>query len=692
MLRWDHDLVENLYGRDGDIDDITAWANSGERSASIRLVTGPGGAGKSALAAAAASELRKQGWNAGFIPRGFTCRFDGHGSGLFLILDYPEERADLTQVLFRQLAEIDNSEFPIRLLLLSRRDHSAWQADADVLGGRFGLHEISNLTPLSVEDGMRLVNEAATRFADATGLPVPHLGGAEAWLANSPTNSLPLFAAAAAIHAVLEPDAAFDLSQRQLLRDLARRERVRVRGISAALGLSAGGLEYLLALAVLGDGLGENAIRNLQGADAFGPPTADCVGMLSQTPWWAAGRLQPLQPDRLGAAFMELVLFPEEFPDGRAELPDWLFFALADRTSNLGTRLSRIIFDVSAQSHLRPGRHPLDTCLREMLSRKRAHCKIFEPVAMQEATPWSADFAAHIAEYLAEESDDRFYVAGVLNNASAFYTLAGNLAKSVAASETAVTICSELVLERSEITPFYAVLLTNHASHLIQIGRAAEALEALELAVTVLRRLASKTPDIFREELALALNKLANCLSALERPADALAACREAAAINEDLRNNQTFPYLERVASQSTFEARYLAQLGQMQEALEACERALDIYRELDRSRPDAFRHLLALSLAARGRALVRLGRMDEGVACLADALETLTPTALALPHAFGDTAFGLLGEYTSACAMAGVRQRESTTLPITQGLIDAGIIELVRKDGDNEIEAPQAD
>jgi len=60
------------------------------------LLSGDGGAGKTRLAAEAASRLSADGWAAGFVPNDFRERpFQlPTDKGLFLVLDYPEERPE----------------------------------------------------------------------------------------------------------------------------------------------------------------------------------------------------------------------------------------------------------------------------------------------------------------------------------------------------------------------------------------------------------------------------------------------------------------------------------------------------------------------------------------------------------------------------------------------------------------------
>jgi hypothetical protein len=75
-LRWDYGLVDRLYGRQEDLRAIILWAEGGANTATARLVTGEGGSGKTRLAAEAATQLRKKGWTAGFLPRNGSCLFD----------------------------------------------------------------------------------------------------------------------------------------------------------------------------------------------------------------------------------------------------------------------------------------------------------------------------------------------------------------------------------------------------------------------------------------------------------------------------------------------------------------------------------------------------------------------------------------------------------------------------------------
>ncbi|KJV09345.1 hypothetical protein VZ95_12160 [Elstera litoralis] len=142
---------------------------------------------------------------------------------------------------------------------------------------------------------------------------------------------MPLYAAAAAVQAVLDPAKAFGQTGAEVLTSLVLREFDRVRPASEAIGLGKEGLIALLALGVLADGLTQDQIGDLIDLGVGAAVKADYFERLAESPWWQQGRLLRLEPDALAAAFLNRALFPTKLPQGRKELPDWLYAAL--RTS-----------------------------------------------------------------------------------------------------------------------------------------------------------------------------------------------------------------------------------------------------------------------------------------------------------------------------------------------------------------------
>ena len=209
----------------GDLEKILAWCRGGSNTPTARLITGVGGVGKTRLAATAAEMLRLEGWSAGFLPASSDLVNMNFGSkGLFLILDHPEEQPERTRAVLGTLAELTTAPYPLRVVFLSRRSFAQWEPEALALKGRFGRQEVAALGPLSVEQGVALIGEAAGNFAALVERPAPDLRGARAWLERSPTHRLPRYATAAAVHSVLSPDEVFGemfgLSGAELVRQL----------------------------------------------------------------------------------------------------------------------------------------------------------------------------------------------------------------------------------------------------------------------------------------------------------------------------------------------------------------------------------------------------------------------------------------------------------------------------------------
>jgi tetratricopeptide (TPR) repeat protein len=667
-LRWDYGLVETLFGRDDDLRAISDWAKSGTNTATVRLVTGDGGVGKTRLAAAAAAALRDEGWTAGFLPRSEQMLFDVGDRGLFLILDYPEEQMERTRALFAKLAEMRSAPYPIRLLLLSRRPFAAWEREADVLEGRFGRQAIAAPGSLSVEDSLALIGEAVERFARTAGLQEPSLSDAAEWLARSPVHTLPLFATAAALHAVLAPQEAFGLGHGALIRDLARRERRRVHRVSQALGLGEEGLERLLALGVLADGLSETDIKALSEAGAVDAATSDVVGALSGSPWWSNGCLIQLQPDKPAAAFVDIALFPSAFPNGRDELPDWLFIALQARAETFGDRISRILHDLTAVDRAEPGEHPLDRCLIAMLRHDRSRTAVFSPIAYQEVTHWAASFAAEVAMTLADRTEEPEARAVLRHNGAAYLSAVGRREEALVAAQEAVALRRTLATDRPDaFTPDLAGSLNNLANMLANLGRWEEALAAAQEAADLYRTLATDRPDAFTPDLAKSLNNLANVLSDLGRREEALATAQEAADLYRTLATDRPDAFTHNLAGSLTNLANTLSDLGRREEALAAAQEAADLDRTLATDRPDAFTPDLAMSLNNLAAVLSDLGRSEEALVAAQEAVTLLRPYFLRQPAAFASWMKMIVEVYLRECEANQMNPDQALLEPIAK-------------------------
>ncbi len=638
LLRWDYHLVETLYGRDDDLRSILAWAESGSKAPNARLIAGEGGAGKTRLAAHAAQILRDRGWTAGFLPRHRNeFNFAVRDKGLFLILDYPEEQPDRTAAILKDLADRKSAPYPLRVLFLSRRSFAAWEGETTMLQGRFGRQEIAAPAPLSIEDGARLIGEAANRVAVRMRSSPPDLSRAWTWLAKSSLDRLPLYATAAAIHAALSPSEAFGLSGAEVLRNLAARELDRVRPASEPLGLGRSGLETLLALGVLADGLSERAIGELARAGLRQDAGLDLISGLARSPWWRRGRLMRLEPDAPAAAFVDLALFGSDFPQGRDALPEQLFIACRENAASFGSRLARVLYDLHLLRRSESaGEHPLESRLQDMLDEDPTRAGQFAAAAASEVPVWAASFAGHVALILADAAGDPEVKAQFFNNAATYLSSLGRREGAFKAAEEAADLYRALAAARPEaFTPDLAMSLNTLATMLSELGRREEALKAAEEAVQIRRALAAARPEAFTPDLAMSLNNLANRLSELGRREEALKAAEEAVQIRRALAAARPEAFTSDLAMSLNNLANSLSGLGRREEALKAAEEAADLYRALAVARPEAFTPNLATSLNTLANRLSALGRREEALKAAEEAVQIRRALAAARPEAF---------------------------------------------------------
>jgi len=270
LLSWKSRLVKELRGREAEKRSLLEWAHTGPRLR-IRFLVGPGGAGKTRLAAEIAETLT--GWRAGFAALERATTLPLSRSGLFIILDYPEAWPTEVESLLREAARMAPPPAPIRLLLLSRRPMSEWSRLIDDCGATTlcDAQEVG-IGALPPETALSLFRDAAVGLAAhrRRGAPVVEETAFVSWLLQEPQlHALPLFVTAAAIHLVDEPANTLGLRAGDIVAALVERERKRLDAAGAAVGFRAnaaaglGGASRLVGLAALRDGLDAAALRRL---------------------------------------------------------------------------------------------------------------------------------------------------------------------------------------------------------------------------------------------------------------------------------------------------------------------------------------------------------------------------------------------------------------------------------------------
>jgi hypothetical protein len=132
LLSWRVRLTD-LVGREAELSQLHSWANR-IASARVRILSGPGGSGKTRLAAEFANQLRDDGWTAGFWRLDRPAVVPISHRGLLLILDYPEEGRDPIRALLKDIASSGASPAPVRILMLSRLGLPHWSRLIDAAG------------------------------------------------------------------------------------------------------------------------------------------------------------------------------------------------------------------------------------------------------------------------------------------------------------------------------------------------------------------------------------------------------------------------------------------------------------------------------------------------------------------------------------------------------------------------------
>jgi hypothetical protein len=431
LLSWRARLAP-LVGREKDKATLLQWARQG-RNARIRLLAGPGGVGKSRLAAEVAEALRADGWTAGFIRPNDPIVVPLRRAGLFLVVDYPEEHPDEVRTLLREVASRELGDVPLRLLVLSRQGGDRWfdlveSAHAGELMDAQGM----GLTGLAAAEPEHVFAEALRRLAEHYRRPVPAVSvdAVRSWVALNPgLHGLPLLLTAAAVHAFLNPDAALGFSGPSVVRALADRERARLGNAGRTAGVGDRGAGRVVALTAVPGSLDASVLRRLADPtlEIGLPPPDRVIDAVSLLPWWQSDRVPSPEPDLMAAALLVRIL--SERSD---KAPEWLWAVMEDAvTPQLVDRLGRLAFDAMTVTGSAGGlTRYLSAIIRNGLSRAQK----LELFAYERHLPFGlARFAADIIQALLTTCTEEANRANYLTNLSVHLADTGDRAGALAA-------------------------------------------------------------------------------------------------------------------------------------------------------------------------------------------------------------------------------------------------------------------
>ena len=691
---------------------LTDWANKqpeeGREDLAVAVVTGVGGSGKTRLAAELCSNLEKNGWVAGFIPKTaklseaeltWLTRVESH---LLLVLDYAEEshKEELTRLLSR----LRERAAPTRVVLTAR-SAGAWLDDLlkdDVLSGAMaqGLRRFE--LPRQAETSAKMAKRAAKRFAryletpEPTDVEIPqNLRWTtldfvfHGWLIASEVDAAGLPSSREGLYE--------EILRREIKywQDEAKRQEM-VTVSEATLRTSAAVLSLI------------------------GPRTvSETADVLSRLPEWSEvelrksyaellsklladpGEAYVLRPDPVAEKLVVEVFVddgetlddPEELLD-RVLPPD----PLSDSRLNETTCPPAI-----ARRALCHGRQSQQVCdvitrctsqgdapavqLAHSALRCRTHLWISGlEAALKQGGPFVAALedalkggmnipAAEIANsipprhaYLRnvavtamirdQERDMNSAERAVhMNNLSGRLSEVGDREGALEASRKAVEIYRGLVEENpGAFNPVLAGSLNNLSGCLSEVGDRGGALEAVREAVEIRRGLAAGNPGAFNPDLARALNNLSGCLSEVGDREGALEAVREAVEIYRGLVEENPGAFSPDLAMSLNNLSIRLSEVGDRGGALEAVREAVEIYRGLAEKNPGAFNPDLARALNNLSVMLSEVGDREGALEAVREGVEIYRGLAAGNPGAFNPVLAACVNNFSNRLSEVGDR------------------------------------
>ncbi|WP_165444783.1 tetratricopeptide repeat protein [[Pseudopropionibacterium] massiliense] len=677
-------------GRDN-LTELTDWANKqpgeGREDLAVAVVTGVGGSGKTRLAAELCSNLEKNGWVAGFIPKSaelseaeltWLTRVESH---LLLVLDYAEEshKEELTRLL-RRLRE---RGAPTRVVLTAR-SAGAWLDDLledDALSGAMaqGLFRVE--LPRQAEISSRMAKKAAKRFAryletpEPTDVEIPQ---------NSRWTTLDFV-----LHGWLiasEVDTA-DLpsSRERLYEDILRREIEYWQDEAARQGMAKVSEATLRTSAAVLSLIGPRTV----------PETTD---VLSRLPDWSdinlrktyaellstvladPGEAYVLRPDPVAEKLVvEVFVDDGETLDVPEELLDKVLPPDPLSDSRLNETTCPPAITRRAEAHKAQSKHACEAITRctsqgdapaEQLAHSALRCRThlwasgleaalrqggpFVP-ALEDALKGGMDIpAAEIANsiplghaYLRgvavaamirdqEKDMNPAERAAYMNNLSGRLSEVGDRAGAVKAVREAVEIRRGLAKKNpTAFNPDLARALSNLSGCLSKMGDREGAVKAVREAVEIRRGLAKKNRAAFNPDLATSLNNLSVMLSKMGDREDALKAAREAVEIRHRLAKKNRAAFNPDLAASLNNLSGCLSELGDCEGAVKAAREAVGIYRGLAEENAAAFNPLLAMSLNNLSGCLFEVGDRVGAVKAAREAVGIYRGPAEESPAAF---------------------------------------------------------
>ncbi|MFA7241876.1 MAG: tetratricopeptide repeat protein [Sulfuricellaceae bacterium] len=669
LLKW-NGRISPLLGRDAELVQLRAWL-ADPQGDPVQIVSGPGGVGKTRLAAEFAQELRDLAppatksrwdffkpktpqpthWKAGFVALddlGESLALHGDEAAL-CILDYPEERTASLRRWIDALAALPSGQRKLRVLFVTRSAETVKQA----FGACHQQHLLPKaeikLTAIAAEEGYQVLNATLARLAEL-GYPAIVIKQTDfaAWRSLSPLHESPLFVVALAIHLAGGSDtpSTLQLAGVDLLDALCGNEENRLRNIGQAHGVTAqNAIADVLAWATLLDKLepaeraalcdellpGQSAavLAALRASGATGPVLAHLEPDLLAAWWLHRWKTQRL--DEMGAWDAHTTALAEQM--AQREPGAWSACTLHwnrlgyDLASRLGQPNA---IDRWATQHITTTWQPHAAAVR----------KAFEQQINWYGLPHAAIAASRVETLAAAEGDET--ESALAKRGRLLHSHAIHLANAGERNAALATVREVVEIYRSlaqthpaAFEPGLARSLNNLAKFLSDVGERDAALASARETVEILRRLAQTNPVAFEPVLATSLNNLAKFLSDVGERDAALATARETVEILRHLAQTNSVAFEPDLARSLSNLAKFLSDAGDRDAALPIAREAVEIYRRLAQTHPAAFEPDLARSLNNLANFLSEAGGRDAALTTAREAVEIYSRLAQTSPAAF---------------------------------------------------------
>ncbi|MEU6486327.1 trypsin-like peptidase domain-containing protein [Streptomyces sp. NPDC046887] len=659
-----------FQGRTDELNGLRTWCESGPQGLSVRVVTGPGGQGKTRLARRLTAMMAEDGWVTGHLRSDLGDRgLDDFAPlrtalPLLLVVDYAETRP---YVVRRLLTALYRSPHRVRVLLLARSD-GAWRTSSlEALREVAELLDLAQVVPLdpllparrSADDRRDAFRAAAVDLArllprvldppqggwDAVAAGVePPAALADALYGNVLT--LQMAALVALLQRGPQPaEAAADAPLEHILLGHEKRLwEVSARTPAYDLGLTDPALSAAVAVAALGGAATENeAVAVLAVLDALP------AGRRADTARWLAS-LYPSRGDRyFGSPEPDRIAeyhAAEVLAKGGFSLPALLSSATPEQQTQTLVVLLRAVLGHYNSDRVRESRDLLALLTAEVapdtLDRRALRSVM---VALPATAHITAPLSARLGTALVRAEQGRGArgaaaardLASARMLASAHLATAGQDDEALADARAGVRVLRRLALRSPAHRVDLAVAMIGLSDRLWKSGRERKALKVLERAVMDLGRHMEEEPDVHQiATFAHAVGRLATRLWDMGARTRGLEFSRWAVSTHRRLFKADPVAYGPPLG-QALHDLAALLGEGHVEEALAVAEEAVAVRRGLANDDPSLHRPGLALSLHMYGHLLVITDEWSRGIEAVREAAELYRRLYDEAPGRFGE-------------------------------------------------------